>query len=106
MPNQPLSPDPLPSAEVRSKAAALSEAQRQALDDALLRHVSDDWRKIARVVGTAMEESAVRTHGLPDIFYSERVRDLIEMGVLEAQGDVRTMGLGEVRLPVERRGAV
>jgi hypothetical protein len=106
MPIQLPSPDPLPSAEVRLKVAALSEAQLQALDDALLRHVSDDWRKIARVVGTAMGESALRAHGLPDIFYAERVRHLIETGVLEAQGNVRTMGLGEVRLQVERRDAV
>ena len=106
MPNQRPSPDPLPSADVRAKAAALSEAQLRALDKALLRQVSDDWRKTARVVGTAMGESAVRVYGLPDIFYSQRVRHLIETGVLEAQGDVRAMGHAEVRLPAERRHAV
>lgn len=106
MPDSRQLPDPPLTAEQRARASALSEAELQSIDQALLRQVSEDWRKIARVVGFAMGEPSVRSRGLPDIFYAERVRHLVAAGVLEAAGDVRAMGLGEVRFPGGKRHAV
>lgn len=106
MPSQRPLPDPPLTAEAAALARALTPAQVSAIDAALLAQVSEDWRKIARVVGFAMMDQAVRVSGLPDIFYADRVRELIAAGRLESQGDVSAMGLGEVRLPSEQRRAI
>jgi len=36
---------------------------------------------------------------VPDIFYAERVRNLVAEGKLESQGNLLYMGFSEVRLP-------
>ncbi len=36
--------------------------------------------------------------GVPDIYYSERIRKLVEKGVLEAAGNLHYMRYSEVRL--------
>ncbi len=35
---------------------------------------------------------------IPDVFYAQRVRMLVERGVLQAQGDLTRMGCCEVRI--------
>jgi hypothetical protein len=101
----PLSDPPL-TPEQSEKASSLTSAELEQIDSALLRQVSSDWRKIARVVGTAMMEHTERVRGVPDVFYAQRLRRMIQEGRLEAEGDVRAMGRGEVRLPTQTRGAI
>ena len=92
-------PDPPLTAEQRAKVAALSRAQIQAIDDALLSNVSSQWRKVARVVGTTMMTLKDRIVGIPDIYYAERLRGFVNKGLIEAEGDFTRMGRCEVRLP-------
>jgi hypothetical protein len=95
-------PDPPLRAEERARVAELSTAQIQAIDDALMANVSIRWRKVARVVMSAMDalkqEGNLLT-GIPDIFYAERVRELMNRGQIEGDGDFSRMGRSEVRLP-------
>jgi hypothetical protein len=42
--------------------------------------------------------SKVRLPGIPDSFYAERVRLLVECGKLLAEGDLRFMRYSEVKL--------
>ena len=72
-------------------------AELSAIDQALMRNVVGEWRKIARVVGAAMGENAGVVSGVPDIYYAQRLRRMIEVGTIESQGDIGAMGLGEVR---------
>ena len=37
--------------------------------------------------------------GIPDLFYAERLRKLVQDGRLESQGNLAYMRLSEVRLP-------
>jgi hypothetical protein len=94
--NRPLADPPLTS-EQRQKVSSLLPVELSSIDQALLRHVSEDWRKIARVVGFAMSEPVSRVPGIPDVFYAQRVRRLVEVGTLESRGDILAMGLGEVK---------
>ena len=46
-----------------------------------------------------MSNSAVRIPRLPDLYYAQRVRALVEEGALVAEGNLDYMGYGEVRRP-------
>ena len=51
------------------------------------------------LVGKAMMNSDVRVPGLPDLYYAQRVRALVENGQLVAEGNLDFMRYSEVRLP-------
>jgi hypothetical protein len=93
----PQAPAPLTPAE-RESVAALSAEQLAALDEVLLANTHDRWRKVAMVVSRAMD-SAELWPGVPDSFYAERVRGLVEQGLLESQGNLLYMRFSEVRRP-------
>jgi multidrug efflux pump subunit AcrA (membrane-fusion protein) len=80
-----------------ARVARLSQAELALIDAALLSQVSDDWRKVARVVGMAMLSMPDRLGEVPDIFFAKRVGRLVESGQLESQGDLRRMRFSEVR---------
>ena len=75
----------------------LTKEEISAIDDGLYSNTTDMWRKIARVVGTTMVEMPQRINGVPDVFYSQRVRQLVESGKLEYQGHLNRMRYCEVR---------
>ncbi len=77
----------------------LTDTEVQAIDDALLANTCDQWRKVARVVGTTMMELPCRVEGVPDVYYSQRVQTLVRDGLLESQGNLSYMRYSEVRRP-------
>lgn len=78
----------------------LSSDDLTKIDEGLLSNCCDRWRKVARVVGTTMtSDGQYRYEGVPDIFYSQRVKALVERGLLESQGNLDFMRYSEVRLP-------
>lgn len=91
--------------EQHDKIARLTDAQVQAIDAELLAHVTTRWRKVARVVGTAMGQMENRIVGIPDIYYAERVGILAERGLVEIFGNPAFMRYSEVRLPADGRSA-
>jgi len=92
-------PDPPLSPEQEAVAATLSDDFIRKVDLALLSHANTSWRKAAMLVGLTMMEAELRVPGLPDLFYSRRVRRLVEAGLLEADGNLDYMRFSEVRLP-------
>ena len=92
-PDGPLTP------EQEALVASLSADFLRKVDAALLSQAKGTWRKVAMLVGSAMMDSALRVPGLPDTFYAMRVRKLVEVGVLEAEGNLDYMRFSEVRLP-------
>ena len=69
------------------------------IDDGLLSNCCGQWRKVARVVGTTMlNDGPYRYENVPDTFYSQRVKTLVERGSLESQGNLDFMRYSEVRL--------
>ena len=79
------------------RLARRPRAELALIDAALLSQVSDEWRKVARVVGMAMLSMPDRPSGVPDVFFAKRVVLLVESGRLEARGDLRRMRFSEVR---------
>ena len=96
-------PDAALSPEESARVAKLSERDIGNIDAALLAEASAQWRKVARLVSGAMSRQSTRIPGIPDLYYAQRVRHLVDNGFLEADGDLRFMGRSEVRLPVDGR---
>ena len=90
-PDGPLSPEELQLVE------NLTDAEVQAIDDALLANTSHRWRKVARVVGTTMMELSNGVEGIPDVIYSQRVQKLVKDGLLESREKLSSMRYSEVR---------
>jgi len=96
-----VTPDPPLTAEQQALVATLTAADLRAIDEALLANATPRWRKVAMIVGLTMnqlEDRGDRVNGIPDVFYSQRVRLLVEAGQLEATGDLAYMRFSEVRL--------
>ena len=53
---------------------------------------------VAVIVGLAMMEPSARVPGLPDLYYAQRVKSLVEKGLLLAEGNLSSMRYSEVRL--------
>ena len=77
----------------------LSYEAIQAIDYLLLSHAHAKWRKVAMIVALTMTDPENRNRGIPDLFYAQRVRKLVEEGRLESQGNLQEMRFSEVRLP-------
>lgn len=91
-------PDPPLTAAGRAVVSSLTAEEILAIDEALLRNASAQWRKVARIVGTTVSSPPGSLHEIPDVYYAERVRDLVRRGVLQSQGDLTRMRYSEVRL--------
>jgi hypothetical protein len=79
-------------------AAELPQDVVARIDEALLAKCTDQWRKVARIIGSVMSSLPDRPKGIPDVYYARRMAILVERGLLESQGNLRKMGEGEVRL--------
>ena len=87
-----------PSLVQSERVPELSPEELARIDAALLSQISNDWRKVARVVGTAILSMADRPAGVPDVFFAQRVALLVAAGRIESKGDLGRMGFSEVRL--------
>jgi len=91
--------DPDLTEKEKDLVATLTSDDLEQIDRHLLSHATPYWRKVALLVGLTMMELPNRVKGIPDIFYAQRVRKLVEDGYLESQGNLKSMRFSEVRLP-------
>ena len=76
----------------------LSESEIRKVDDALFAATSGQWRKSARVIGSAMTELGVEFKGVPDTFYFKRIIKHVEEGTLLGRGNLSEMQFSEIRI--------
>jgi hypothetical protein len=77
----------------------LTADQLNQIDAALISLATAKPRKVASIVGRTLAASPAHVPGLPDYFYLERVRLLVESGALRVVGDNDDLMKGEVCLP-------
>lgn len=94
----PIANPPL-TAEEQSFAAKLSDADLKAIDATVLANSSDEWLKVARVVARTTDALKNRYPNLSDVFYAQRLCQLVDKGRLHSQGNLLYMRFSEVRLP-------
>jgi hypothetical protein len=94
-----LLPDPKPTSAQMRAIQALTPADIAEIDATLLAHASETFRKMARVIGGAMMHLDGRYQSVPDIYFAQRVAELVKAGRLQSQGDLHRMRYSEARLP-------
>ena len=92
-------PEDTLSSEEQEAVDRLTTDQVARIDRLLLEGCAPSWRKVARIVGTAMTQVGSEHPGIPDIFYAQRVAILVSNGHIESQGNLAFMRYSEVRLP-------
>jgi len=92
-------PDPPLDVEQSLRVSKLTQIELQEMDRQLLAQVSTSWRKVARIVGMTIGKLSDRIPNVPDIYYAQRVQNLVALGQLESQGNLAYMRFSEVRLP-------
>ncbi len=69
------------------------------IDAALLANITNEWQKLAFVVGkTMMQIESSQLSGRYDLYFARRVRFLVESRFVEYDGDLQQMRRCEVRL--------
>jgi hypothetical protein len=92
-------PGESPSPEEEAEIQKLTASDLQRIDDCLLSHVSIRQQKVARVIASAMIGSlGEQFPRIPDVFYSQRIKHLVEQGAIEAFGSLDRMRYSEIRL--------
>ncbi|MEO5795755.1 MAG: DUF3658 domain-containing protein [Rhodoferax sp.] len=86
---------PTPEELAQIRRATLADAA--AVDALILQNCTDRWRKVAMVVGTALEEFDAKFPYLPYVYMPVRILEMARSGVLEVQGDAMDMRSSEVR---------
>ena len=89
---------PLTAEQYQELIDAITPAQLQIIDDALMAGASDQFRKVARVVGIAMKATEDDIYRIPDYFFASRVQKLVKQGRLVSQGNLERMRYSEVKL--------
>lgn len=84
--------------EQKELASLLTPDDLVLIDRILLSDASVQQRKVARLVGSACMWLKDVFPGLPDVFYSQRIANLVEEGYLESFGNLRRMRFSEVKL--------
>lgn len=92
-------PDPELTKEQLLIIQNLSETELNEIDEMLISGATERNRKVARIVGSAMMNLDGRVEGIPDVFYAQRIKKLVNEGRLIAEGNLDYMRYSEVRLP-------
>jgi Protein of unknown function len=91
-------PDPPLDVEQSLRVSKLTQDDLWDIDRELMAQSARSWRKVARIVSSSMDKLSSRIPGVPDVYFAQRVRHLVEIGKLESQGDLLRMRFSEVRL--------
>lgn len=91
--------DEAPTREELHRIRDLSSEALSALDALLLSRCDDEWRPVAAVVGSSLDEFEALQPDLPFVFLPMRLQALVEQDRLEARGPVMAMSGAEIRRP-------
>ena len=71
------------------------------IDAAMLSSASHRWLKAARIVGQVSDHFDEAERGAKLEIIAGRLRELVDAGLLESQGDLSRWRYSEVRLPLK-----
>lgn len=91
-------PNPPITADEQAAANLLSTQDLALIDACILRHCDPRFHKVAAIVGRTAHELADGFPKLSYVFYTLRLKHLVDTGHLDAAGDVFKMRFSEVRL--------
>ena len=77
--------------------AALSPDQVKAIDSAIMSDVPTRWGKVAMVLGRQLRAPPGVPDDVPLEYYWQRLSRLVDLGLVEVQGDIHLARHSEVR---------
>ncbi|MCG8052447.1 MAG: DUF3658 domain-containing protein [Candidatus Thiodiazotropha endolucinida] len=95
-----MEPDRKLTPEQEQLVGQLTVDEVSEIDRTLLSNTDDRWRKVALIVAKTMLENPCRISGIPDVYCSQRLRQLVGDKKLIARGDLSCMRYSEVRKAV------
>lgn len=100
MPSDPFGTDPDTqlTAEQQAQVDRLTTIKLAEIDEALLRAANTIWQKQALIIGQVMTATHCKQLELPDVFYSTRLKLLVEQEKLTAMGNLNHMRYSELKL--------
>lgn len=91
-------PDARLTTEQQAQVDRLTTVQLAEIDEALLSAANSTWQKQARIIGQVMIATHCKQIELPDVFYSTRLKILVEQEKLSAMGNLNHMRYSELKL--------
>ncbi len=92
-------PDTLMNDEEQAVANRLTPSEVERIDEALLSDCVSSFRKVARVIATALEQMPEQLDKVSVGYFAQRVIAMVDAGKLESQGNLEHIRFSEVRLP-------
>lgn len=92
-------PDTLLEPEEQAVVDRLTSSDTVLVDKALLSDCVSSWRKVARIIGRALDQVPDSLDDVPVGYFAQRVKALVAAGQLESQGNLDHIRFSEVRLP-------
>ncbi len=90
-------PPPLLTGAQKEKIAELSKDEINKIDELLLKNITVQWQKTAKIVGTSLLASSSDPKEIPDLYYAQRIEAMAKSGIIESQGNIHSMRHSEVR---------
>lgn len=81
-----------------TQAPSLTPADLQRIDECLLSHTSQQWQKVAKIIGSTMTVLGRQFPDIPEVFYAQRIKHLAAAGAIEAVGGMNRIRHSEVRI--------
>ena len=94
-----IEPDGEPTEEDYEIINCLTAEQLFEIDALILGFAGKQYRKVAMIVAMTMSALDERFSGIPDVFFSSRIKRLVKLKKLESEGNLDYMRYSEVRLP-------
>lgn len=88
-----------PDSSEAALSVRLGEQGLRNVDAELMRHARPSWLKVARVVYEALTAGGFETADDVVKLHVRRLTELVQLGQLEAQGNLRRPRFSEIRLP-------
>ena len=88
-----------PTLEELALVKLATQEDAETVDALILGRCTEQWRKVAMVVGSSLDEYDMKFPNLPYVYMQLRILELVSHGALESQGDVMAMRFSEVRRP-------
>ncbi len=92
-----LASTPILTERQKEKIAKLTKDEVNNIDKLLLKNITPQWQKVAKIVGISMFSSPLKIKDIPDIYYAQRIEKMAKKGIIESQGNLQSMRHSEVR---------
>lgn len=85
----------------RAAIARLNEQDIERIDRAILSALGDDWKKAGFITSGMVIAAPDEYEEVPEMFYTLRIRALVEASRIEGRGDPLALKNFEIRLPAQ-----